>query len=131
MGKRYASVWDALPEDLREADRTASMLTECHRLTAQTGFALVLIRDWWHLTAPGMRVRCANIADVREWLRKRIKTAYEPLAGAACTVDLDLPANALQAVFVAFPIDTNNWTDDQLDATRTRDTDDVEVSNEF
>jgi len=129
MGKQ---ILDALPpglqDDLSAAEQ--SMLVECNKLAARLGFDLVLRAGWWHLTAPGIRVRFGGIADLRQWLRKAIKTPQGPLAGAGGTVDLGLPQNALQAVFLACPIDIANWTDDQPDATGTRDTDQPGASNE-
>jgi len=129
MGKQ---ILDALPpglqDDLSAAEQ--SMLVECNKLAARLGFDLVLRADWWHLTRPGIHCRFGDIADCRNWLRGRIKTPQGPLAGAACTVDLGLPQNALQAVFLVCPIDIANWTDDQPDATGTRDTDQPGASNE-
>ncbi len=117
-------------DDQLEAHREQSMIVECRRLSAALGYSLVHRADWWHLTRPGIHCRFGDIADLRNWLRGRIKTPQGPFAGAACTVDLGLPENALQAVFLACPIDIANWTDDQPDATGTRDTDQPGASNE-
>ncbi len=108
MNERYASVWDALPADLR--DNTEAMLPECNKMAARLGFSLVLAGDWWHLSAPGIRCRFGDLADVRQYLRKAIKTGYAGLAGAARMVTPDLSENPLQAVFMACPIGNDNWT---------------------
>jgi len=130
MGKQ---ILDALPPGLQDDQldpAEQSMMTECRRLSAQLGYSLVHRADWWHLTAPGIRVRCADLADCRQWLRNRARNAHNPLSADLPTVDLGLPENALQAVFLACPIDIANWTDDQPDATGTRDTDQPGASNE-
>jgi len=127
MNERYASVWDALPADLRD---TEAMMPECNRLADRLGFDLVLAGDWWHLSAPGIRCRFGDLADVAGYLRKAAKRALPGLAGADCTVALDLPANALQAVFKAMPIETSHWTVDAENATRPRYTNELELSNE-
>ncbi len=127
MNERFASVWDALPlnDTVEEA-----LLPECRRMADRLGYSLVLTRDWWHLTAVGIHCRFADLADVRQYLRKAIKSPAAALAGAGCTVTLDSPETTLQAVFRVMPIDTSHWTVNAENATRPRDINDGELSNE-
>jgi len=131
MNERFASVWDALPPDLGDTDPAIeSLLPDCRKMADRLGYSLVLTRDWWHLTAPGIRCRFGDLADVAGYLRKAAKRALPGLDGADCTVTLDSPENALQAVFRALPIASSNWTADTENATRARDTNEFELSNE-
>jgi len=131
MNERFASVWDALPPDLGDTDPAIeSLLPDCRKMADRLGYSLVLTRDWWHLTAPGIRCRFGDLADVAGYLRKAAKRALPGLAGADGATALDSPETTLQAVLKACPIGNDNWTVSRETFTPTRDTNDVELSNE-
>ena len=59
------------------------------------------------------------------------KSPRAALAAAGGVTAPASPENAPRADFVATLIATSNWTDDTENATRPRDINNVEVSNEF
>ena len=108
----------------------AALFDAAQTLAGQKGFSLVRSAGSYRLSAPGIRCRFGDLADVAGYLRKAAKRALPGLAGADGATALDLPANALQAVFKAMPIETSHWTVDAENATRPRYTNELELSNE-
>ena len=104
MGERFASVWDGL-RDATEA------------LASKKGFTLARTVNGYRLTGHGRTIHTGQLEDAAKVMRKADKSPVAALAGAACTIGLDSPANALQAVFVALSIVSTNWTDDTENAT--------------
>lgn len=98
-GQRFASVGDAPcdPDDIEIA-----MVDAAQTLAGQKGYRLVRGSNGYILGAPGVVRRFGHIEDVAQYIRKAPPSTQEAFAGAGCTVDLGLPENALQAVFVAF-----------------------------
>jgi len=85
-----------------------AMFDAAQTLAGQHGFHLVRTDGSYRLSAPGIRCRFGELADVAGYLRKAIKTGYAGLFAIAGTVTLDSPENALQAVLKAMPIDTTH-----------------------
>ena len=137
MGKRFASVWDALPPGLRDSmplqsddELESSLLDATEALASKQGFSLALGRTGYRLAGHGRLLHVGQLIDVGKAVRQHAKTAQGPLAGAAGATALDLPEISLQAVWLTMPIGTNDWTDATENATRPRDTDAGELSNE-
>jgi len=107
----------------------AALFDAAQTLAGQKGFSLVRSAGSYRLSAPGIRCRFGDLADVAGYLRKAAKRALPGLAGADGATALDSPETTLQAVFHAMPIDTNHWTADAENATPTRDTNDRGLSN--
>jgi len=108
----------------------AALFDAAQTLAGQHGFHLVRTDGSYRLSAPGIRCRFGELADVAGYLRKAIKSPAAALAGADGATALDLPVSALQAVFRVMPIDTSHWTVNAENATRPRYTNDGELSNE-
>lgn len=126
-GQRFASVGDARcdPDDIEIA-----MFDAAQTLAGQKGYRLVRGSNGYILGAPGVVRRFGHIEDVAQYIRKAPPSTQEAFAGAGCTVDLGLPENALQAVFLALPIATINWTEFAENATSVRCTETIGQSNE-
>ena len=135
MNERFTSVWEALPDNLRDTEDQQpgfkTLLASTGTMASKAGYSLTWRGDWWHLDKPGSRARFGSLENVRNALLNARKTAQGALAGAACTVDLAKPENALQAVFVAMPIATSDWPDAIENATPARGIEDGGLSNEF
>jgi hypothetical protein len=88
---------------------------------------------WFLLQPPGVQMgkRFASVWDaLPPGLRDATESTCEPLSGAAGTCTTARTENATKAILWAASIASNNWTDAAENATRPRDTEQHEVSNE-
>ena len=136
-GQRFASVWDALPPGLRDsmplqsdAELEAALLDATSALARKQGFSLVHGPTGYRLAGHGRLLHVGQLIDAAKALHRFTKTTQGPLAGAGCATALDSAGNALQSVWLALPIATNDWTDATENATRPRDTEGARLSNE-
>lgn len=81
MGKRFASVWDALPHDLRDSEPLASeALTEqslfdaAQYLAAQHGKELKRTATGYRVSWPGFTRHCIDLHDAADFVRGAHKT---------------------------------------------------------
>lgn len=137
MANRFASVWDALPDGLRDAmplqtdcEIEAALFDAAQALASKHGFALARWAGAYLLKMPGKLLHFGTIEDAAQTVRMFTKPARKPFAGAGGAMAHDLPKNSLDAVLRAWPIETNNWTDAIENATRPRDIEGRRLSNE-
>ncbi len=132
-GQRFASVWDALPPGLGmlqdDIETEAALFDAAQTLATQKGFALVRGVTGYRLSGVG-RIVHGDIETIAKAVRNLPKSPAAASSGAGGRVDLGLPENALQAFFLALPIATVNWTDDDKNATCSRCTETESQSNE-
>ena len=100
-------------------------------LARKHGFTLVRAHGGYRLSMPGRVLLVGQIEFVNNVMRKAIKSPVAASSGAAGTVNLGLPENALQAVWLALPIVISNWTDNSENARHAGCIDDGVLSNEF
>ncbi|MBV5297436.1 MAG: hypothetical protein JZU64_04665 [Rhodoferax sp.] len=137
MGKRFASVWDALPVGLRDlmplqtdCEIESALFDAASALAGKHGFALVRWAGGYLLKSPGKLLHFGTIEDAAKAVRKFARNTPVPSAGAGVAVVPDLPENSLGAVLRVWPIETIDWTFIAEIATRARDTEDAGLSNE-
>jgi len=137
MNERFASVWDALPPGLRDSMPLTSdteiehaLFDAARTLAEQKGFALVRSANGYRLSGPGQTFQIGTVEGAATAIRKLPKTPAAALAGAGGVIPPAGAENTLKAVWLAFPIATNNWTGNAENATRGRDTETVGQSNE-
>ena len=95
MGKRFASVWAALPDGLRDAmplqsdtEIESALFDAASTLASKKGFALVRTVNGYRLAGHGRTIHFGQIESAAAAVRKATKTTCEPLAGAGGTVTL-------------------------------------------
>ena len=122
MNERFASVWHALPDGLRDVMQTdseveAALFDAASTLAGQKGFTLVRTVNGYRLTGHGRTIHTGQLVDAAKVMRKSTKSTCEPLSGAGGTVTPASTENATKAIYWAFPIAISNWTDEAENAT--------------
>ena len=115
-------------QDDSEIDQ--AMFDAAQTLAAQKGFDLAHSVNGYRLSGPGQTFQIGTIEGAAKAIRKLPKTPAAALAGAGGVIPPAGAENTLKAVWLAFPIATNNWTGNAENATRGRDTETVGQSNE-